>query len=276
MSGQYSSEEIKRANIEYHARMAASYDSEQPQYRQENIRRVEGITRELAERYGNHSLLDIGCGTGFILNIAKKYFDRVVGIDITQAMLDKVDLSSGNVELRLADSSAVPFGDDSFDVCTAYGFLHHLPELQSTFAEVFRCLKPGGAFYADQDPNHYCWKEVDEPGRGDHSEILKREIDSMRNAPLELKRKYGLDEDTVRLAEFQKLIRGGMREESIQESLLTTGFHEVHFEYQWFLGQGYALHSVSEEAAKHIEDHLRRLLPLSRSLFKYVSFMARK
>src|SRR4030043_501258 len=258
MSGKYSSEEVKRANIEYHARMADYYDKEQPHYRQENIRRVEGIISNLAKRYGNHSLLDIGCGTGFVLNIAKEYFDRVVGIDITQAMLDKVDLSSGNVELKLSESSDMQFSDESFDVCTAYSFLHHLLELGSTFKEVFRCLKSGGAFYADLDPNYYCWREVDKIGRGEYSEILQREIYSMQNVHVELKSKHGLDENTVKLAEFQKLIRGGMREESIDEALRKAGFLGVDFEYQWVLGQGYVLHNISEEAANYVEDHLRR------------------
>ncbi|GAJ13256.1 unnamed protein product, partial [marine sediment metagenome] len=85
MSKSYSLEEIKLANIEYHARMADSYDREQPHYKPENVKRVENIIRDLAERCDHSSLLDIGCGTGFILNIARKYFDRVVGVDITHA-----------------------------------------------------------------------------------------------------------------------------------------------------------------------------------------------
>ena len=276
MSKRYSPEEIKRANIEYHAKMANFYDRDQPHYKPENIRRVEGLIKNLAERYDSGSLLDIGCGTGFILDIAKKYFNRVVGVDVTQAMLDKVDLSSGNIELTLADSSDMPFEDGSFNVCTAYGFLHQLPELQSTFKEVFRCLKWGGVFYADQDPNYYCWREIDKLGREECSEALQSEIDSIRNVYDELKGRYGLDEKTVKLAEFQKLVHGGMKEEAIVSSLHKAGFSEVHFEYQWFLGQGHIIHNVSKQAAEWIDSYLKNLLPLSRSLFKYFSFIAQK
>jgi ubiquinone/menaquinone biosynthesis C-methylase UbiE len=272
----YSPEEIKQANIEYHARMANSYNKNQPHYKPENVRRVESIIKDLAAKYNGGVLLDVGCGSGFILNIAKKYFNRVAGVDITQAMLDKVDLSSGNIELKLADSSDMPFDDESFDVCTAYGFLHHLPEPDSTFKEVFRCLKVGGVFYADQDPNYYCWREIDRLGIEKYSEVLQSEINSIRNIYDELRDKYGLDENTVKLAEFQKLVRGGMKKESVIKSLKKVGFSEVDFEYQWFLGQGYVLHNVSEEAAKNIEEHLKKLLPLSRGLFKYISFIARK
>lgn len=276
MSKRYSPEEIKQANIEYHAKMANFYDMNQPHFRPENVKRVDSVIKCLAERYGSSSLLDIGCGTGFTLNIAKKYFNRIVGVDITQAMLDKVDLSSQNIELRLADSSDMPFDDESFDVCIAYGFLHHLPKLSPTFKEVFRCLRKGGAFYADQDPNYYCRREIDKLGGEKYSEVLQSEIDSIRGIYDALKEKYDLDANTVKLAEFQNLARRGMKEESVTNSLRRVGFSEVEFDYQWFLGEGYVFHSLSEEAAKYIEAHLRKLLPLSRCLFKYFSFIAKK
>ena len=276
MSEKYSPEEIKRANVEYHTKMATSYDDDQPHFMPENIEKVEIIIRNLAERFGNHTLLDIGCGTGFVLNIAKKYFNNVVGIDLTQAMLDRVDLSGGNVEVKLADTSNLPFNNESFNVITAYGFLHHLPELESTFQETFRCLKFGGVFYADLDPNYYCWKEINKLGNEQYSEVLQREINSMKNAHIGLQSKYNLDENIVKLAEFQKLIGGGMHEDHITKLLSGAGFVDVNFKYEWFLGQGYVIHSISEEAARIFENHLRQLLPLSRSLFKYFSIMAQK
>lgn len=276
MGRRYSPEEIKRANIEYHTKMADSYDKEQPHYRPENVKRVEGIIKDLSERCNHRSLLDIGCGTGFILNIAKKYFDWVVGIDITKATLDKVDLSGGNIELELAESSNMPFENETFDVCTAYSFLHHLPELPLTFKEVFRCLKREGLFYADAEPNYYCWKGIDKLGEGYYSDVLQREIDSIVSISDVVKAKYDLSEDIVKLAEFQKTIRRGLKRESVINSLIKVGFSKVDFKYQWFLGQGYVIHNVSEESAEHILLHLKRLLPLSRGLFKYFSFVARK
>jgi len=276
VSKRYSPEEIKRANIEYHTRMASFYDRDQPHYKPENVERVVATIRNLSEGCNSDSLLDIGCGTGFILNIAKKYFKRVVGVDITQAMLDEVDLFSGNIELRLADSSDIPFDDESFDVCTAYGFLHHLLELDSTFKEVYRCLKGRGVFYADQDPNYYCFREIVKLRGKKYSKVLQSEVDSVRNVCDELKVRYDLDENTVRLAEFQKLVYGGMKEESIVDSLKKAGFSKVDFEYQWFLGEGYIFHNVSKQATEWIDSYLKNLLPFSRSLFKYLSFTAKK
>ena len=77
-------EEVREANIKYHTKMATYYNKHQPHYNSENVERVEKIIKDLAKKTGGGSIIDIGCGTGFILKIARKYFNRVVGIDIRE------------------------------------------------------------------------------------------------------------------------------------------------------------------------------------------------
>ncbi len=271
------SDEVKSANIEYHTKLADTYDKEQPYFSPENTERVDAIIKELAKRHGNGRLLDIGCGTGFILNIAKKYFNKVVGIDVTQAMLDKVDLSSGNVEVVSGDCSDMRFSSGSFNVCTAYSVLHHLSSLTPTLRGVYRCLKSGGAFYVDQEPNYYCWREVRRLFLNGHIEgLLKREIESICVIPNGFVAEHGLKKETVRLAEYGRFLKCGMRTESIEKKLKSVGFTSVSFDYQWYLGEGYVLHSISQEREKEIGDIMRALLPMSRAMFKYISFVAVK
>ena len=57
------------------------------------------VLQWLAPQAGEN-ILDVGCGTGFIINLSKDLFDELHGVDATQAMLDKVDLSSGNIILH--------------------------------------------------------------------------------------------------------------------------------------------------------------------------------
>ena len=274
---QVSEPDVSKANIEYHSILSEAYDETQPHFKPENVARVEGIIKGLSSETKGRILLDVGCGTGFIINIAKRYFDKVIGADITQEMLNKVDVSSGNIGLYLADASKLPFANHFFDVCTAYGFLHHLLDIQPTFAEIFRCLKPGGLLYADQDPNFYFWDlmkslspdKVKEP-------IVQREIKSITEVDHELGNRFGLDREMVALAEYQKIVRGGMREEEITRTLLAIGFSSVDFEYQWFLGQGHVMNKISAQASTTIENYLKKCLPATKALFKYFSFIARK
>ena len=40
----------------------------------------------------------------------------------------------------------LPFQDNSFDLITCFGVLHHIPNVSKVLSEIYRCLKPGGIF----------------------------------------------------------------------------------------------------------------------------------
>lgn len=64
--------------------------------------------------------LDFACGTGRIANIAAECFDEVVGVDVSQSMLDYARVPP-NVRLRHVDLTVEPL-DETFDVATAFRF----------------------------------------------------------------------------------------------------------------------------------------------------------
>lgn len=268
---------VIQANIEYHKALAPTYDERQPHYLPENQARVESIIKDLAIKSGGGSLLDLGCGTGFLINIAKKHFKHVVGVDITQAMLDRIDRKSGNVELHLASTENIGFiPDNTFDVCTGYGFLHHLFDLAPTLREACRCLRPGGYFYSDQDPNLYYWQLMQSlKGRSDLGGIVAREYHSVVEATEEFQ-ETPLEPETIHFAEFQKIQRGGLDPDQVVFTLKEIGFATAFARYEWFLGQGKVSHQSTVHDAQVIESFLREALPATRSYFKYVAFFAQK
>ncbi len=268
---------ILQANIDYHAELAATYDEKQPHYLPENQARVETIIADLAAKSGGNRLLDLGCGTGFVINIAKKYFKQVVGVDITQAMLDRVDRSSGNVDVYLSPTEDISFlENNTFDVCTGYGFLHHLFDLTPTLREAYRCLRSGGYFYSDQDPNLHYWQLMHSlNGRSDLTGFVAREYHSVVKLVEEFE-DTNLQSETIQFAEFQKVERGGLDPDQVVSILKEIGFTAAWAHYEWFLGQGKVLHQQSESDAEVIESFLREALPATRSYFKYVAFFAQK
>ena len=139
--------EITKANVEFHSRLASKYH-EQPFFRPENLQRVRSLLRSIAVETGGGRLLDIGCGTGFILDLAYDLFTHLDGIDITPQMLDLIT-PRPNVSTCIASADALPFENAIFDVVTMYSVLHHLPDLASALREARRVLRPGGIFYAD-------------------------------------------------------------------------------------------------------------------------------
>ena len=268
-------EEVKVANIKFHSATAAGYDTNQPHFRRENVRRVEAVIEELARGRPLGRLLDLGCGTGFILKIAERHFRNIVGIDITTAMIDQIR-GLRRSDILLSDAFALPFKRNSFDVCTSYSFLHHLSDYGPVLKEAYRCLKPGGAYYNDQDPNFYAFEELRKLKReGKLSPELRGEIASVEKSDLPAGGKR-VSEKTAALAEYHRKMTNGIKEEDMRRAIERAGFSKVEIRYHWYLAEGGILHGVSPAAAATVDRHLRALLPISRPLFKYFGFVAIK
>lgn len=270
------------ANVIYHSKLAETYDETQPHFKKENVKQVKSRLKKLSELTEGKSLLDIGCGTGFILELAYKYFDEVYGIDITPMMLEKAKEkisknNLNNIQVKLANSENIPFKDCYFDVVTAYGFLHHLPSLKPTLKETFRILKKDGIFYSDQDPNYYFWESMKSIEKMDVPMALDIERRSVCQMESEVQRVVGkdLDSETIKMAEYLKSL-GGFKEEDIKDFLNSIGFKSINYEYTWYWQEGKVINDLSEEVAVYFENHLRLALPITRNFFKYVRIEATK
>ena len=57
------------------------------------------------------------------------------------------------VHLARSDINFLPVKSGSVDVVSAFSVVHHIYQSDFLFKEVFRVLKPGGIFFADNDPN---------------------------------------------------------------------------------------------------------------------------
>lgn len=263
------------ANIVVHSRVAAVYNETEPHFRPENQERVKNILKGLRPRSPGGKLLDVGCGTGFIINLVKDLFDEIHGIDITEDMLKRVD-TSGNVTLHRGQVEKMPFADASFDFVTAYAFLHHVENTELILAEVYRVLRPGGIFYIGLDPNRLFWqamKTLEDSGDETLDPIVKREIDAVLHIDDKLEEEFGLDPEIVRRAEPMKSERGGLDPNDLSAEAKRVGFRQVEFTPDWFLGQGTVMHGDSFEVADKIDAYLRKVTPLSTALFKYLRFV---
>ena len=97
-------------------------------------------------------VVDIGSGAGIDSLIASRLvapFGKVVGVDMTPAMLEKARravLESGfdNVEFREGYAEALPVEDGWADVVISNGVLNLMPDKKAALREMARVLKPGG------------------------------------------------------------------------------------------------------------------------------------
>jgi len=269
--------DVRDANILVHSKMAASYNEREPHFRPENREQVRAILQGLRKQFGGR-LLDIGCGTGFIIGLAADLFDRIEGVDITAAMLARVP-KAPHVHVQEADASRVPFESGSFDLVTAYSFFHHLQDMGAVAREAFRVLRPGGGLYIDLEPNRHFWAtitSVESDITPASSMLVRDEVESVLHTDDRVAGEYELPQDVFNLAEYNKALTGGINPEEFAELLRSTGFTRVTTTYKWFAGQGKVLHGVSPDAAATVDRYLRDALPLSRGLYKYLQFNAVK
>ncbi len=95
------------------------------------------------------SYLDIGTGTGRMLELFAEQIDRGIGIDLSSEMLAiaRTQLESErfmHVQIRKGDMYNMPIDDASMDVATLHLVLHYSLEPGAVIAEAVRTLKPGG------------------------------------------------------------------------------------------------------------------------------------
>jgi len=100
------------------------------------------------------TVLDLGSGAGndaFVARAAVGDSGHVIGVDFTEAMIEKARLNAENlgyknVEFRQGDIEHLPVGPARIDVVTSNCVLNLVPDKTRAFSEIFRVLKPGGRF----------------------------------------------------------------------------------------------------------------------------------
>ncbi|MFN7024357.1 MAG: ArsR/SmtB family transcription factor [Pseudorhizobium sp.] len=142
---------VKRARAEraqaYFSRNASEWDE---------LRRLHvsdaAVENALLRLIGNtpvDALLDLGTGTGWILQLLSDVYRRAVGIDasrdmlsVARANLDKAGILKASV--RHGDILNLPVEGQDFDLITIHQVLHFLDQPELAIAEAARVLRPGG------------------------------------------------------------------------------------------------------------------------------------
>ena len=94
-------------------------------------------------------LLDIGTGTGRLLELLAAHIGRGTGIDLSRDMLqvaraNLLRAGVGNCLVRQADMYRLPWPEPQFDVATIHHVLHYAEDPAAAVAEAARMLRLGG------------------------------------------------------------------------------------------------------------------------------------
>ena len=115
-------------------------------------------------------VLDLGCGNGWATRLLAKAAPGAgaVGIDVSPAMIAKAEeLHSFTIRARyeVGTFEDIPAGDAKFDRAFSMEALYYAVDLEKTFSEILRVLKPGGRFDAiidhyEESPLTLKWREA--------------------------------------------------------------------------------------------------------------------
>jgi demethylmenaquinone methyltransferase/2-methoxy-6-polyprenyl-1,4-benzoquinol methylase/ArsR family transcriptional regulator len=111
--------------------------------------RVEAAIREVVGPAHVRALLDLGTGTGRMLELLAPLAERAVGVDQSHAMLaiarDRLERAKlRNVQLRQGDIYALPVEPDGYDLVVVHQVLHYLDDPARAVRQASRAVRPGG------------------------------------------------------------------------------------------------------------------------------------
>jgi ubiquinone/menaquinone biosynthesis C-methylase UbiE len=144
-------DEVRKARAaqaaRYFAAQAANWDDVRALHVPEE--RVEAAIREAIGAGKVQTLLDLGTGTGRMLELLGPLAARVTGIDQSPQMLsvarDRIERAGlRNVQLRQGDIYAAPVEPDCYDLVIMHQVLHYLDDPLRAIREAARALRPGG------------------------------------------------------------------------------------------------------------------------------------
>ena len=116
------------------------------------------------------TVADLGCGTGLCGPLIRPHASRLIGVDLSAAMLAKARERAVYDELLQADIAAALAGFEAdLDLALSADVLVYLGSLTAVFAAVARALRPGGWFGFTTETHDGDGFLLDTTGRYRHS-----------------------------------------------------------------------------------------------------------
>ena len=119
-----------------------SYQSIQPQHKfRETIFRKK--LNEIEKMKGIGRILDVGCGEGKFLDIARSKGWETYGTELSPMAYDQA-MKEFNLDIFLGELSGAKFPDSNFDVVTLFNVLDQIPSPLDELSEIYRILNDRG------------------------------------------------------------------------------------------------------------------------------------
>jgi ubiquinone/menaquinone biosynthesis C-methylase UbiE len=122
---------------------------------------LDDVLREEVDSENLGLVAEVCCGTGEAFAIFEDTIHTGVGVDVSTSMLHKAQASFDNTSLHFVqgDATQMPLAEDTFDTVIMLGGIHHVPDRNALFQQVFKILKPGGVYiWREPVSDFWLWK----------------------------------------------------------------------------------------------------------------------
>ena len=133
-------EPMNKPNREYYDEFSAWYEKERHLGYHAMVDDLE--VDLLGDFVGDKDVLEVGCGTGLILERVADKAERAMGVDISRGMLHRA--AGRGLQVVQGDVTALPFAANSFDVVYSFKVLAHVKDIDRALAEMARVTRRGG------------------------------------------------------------------------------------------------------------------------------------
>lgn len=112
---------------------------------------------------GFQSLLEIGCGTGYVISAIKNAFPeaQIHGSEIFTTGLQFASARQPTINFFQMDARQIPFVDE-FDVIGAFDVLEHIEKDERVLQQLHFALKPSGFMLLTVPQHHWLWSPIDD------------------------------------------------------------------------------------------------------------------
>src|SRR5687768_16675301 len=93
------------------------------------LRTFRRMLRRVRIDLDGRELFEGGCGNGYGLELLAETFSprRLAGIDLMPEQIERARRRGLDAEIAVADITAIPYPDRSFDAVFVFAILHHVP-----------------------------------------------------------------------------------------------------------------------------------------------------
>jgi SAM-dependent methyltransferase len=109
-------------------------------------RQTIGPLLDVVQAGPNTSLLDVASGPGHVAAAAQRRGTKAIGVDFSQAMIERAFVLYPGLVCCLGDAELLPFGESAFDAGAMNFGILHLAQPEIAIQEAYRVLRPEGRF----------------------------------------------------------------------------------------------------------------------------------